>query len=126
MAVMIVNDERLGSKLNSGARNSVADTDWLIRNEQLRQLAPVECVEGIDSFQLTAHGVGAFHMRNAFGQLVDVQACIVDGVYIRSRLDESTHGKPGLRTQRGPLRCHIVLVVIPFRTEGGGGPKVAA
>jgi hypothetical protein len=78
-AMTEVADERWPVKLDSGARYSVAGTDWMMRGEQLREAPPVDVVECIGGFVLDAIGVWAFQMRNVFGQLVGIKACIFDG-----------------------------------------------
>jgi hypothetical protein len=78
-AMTEVADERWPVKLDSGARYSVAGTDWMMRGEQLREAPPVDVVECIGGFVLDAIGAWAFQMRNVFGQLVGIKACIFDG-----------------------------------------------
>ncbi|GMF48908.1 unnamed protein product [Phytophthora fragariaefolia] len=78
-ATIYVGNERLDVKLDSGAQYAVAGTDWMIRGEKLKNPVPVDCVEGIGGFLLDLIGVWAFHTWNAFGQLVEVRVCIVDG-----------------------------------------------
>nr|KAE8917753.1 hypothetical protein PF009_g31927 [Phytophthora fragariae] len=54
---MDVEGERLPVKLDSGARYSVAGTDWMLRGERARRPPPVEMVEGIGGFMLDVIGV---------------------------------------------------------------------
>ncbi|KAE9022944.1 hypothetical protein PR001_g13032 [Phytophthora rubi] len=130
-ATVLVDEERVAIKLDSGARYSVAGTDWMQRGERLRKAAPVECVEGIGGFPLNVLGVWAFTMRNAYGQVVELEACIIEGC-----ADEFLVGVDFLRQHRATMdfECnevkyfdHDKLVIIPFRTEDDeGGAKVAA
>ncbi|KAL4172067.1 hypothetical protein KRP22_007241 [Phytophthora ramorum] len=130
-AEMVVDGERVQVKLDSGARYSVAGTDWMQRGERVRQAAPVECVEGIGGFLLDVLGVWTFCMRNAYGQLVQVKACIIEGC-----TDEFLIGVDFMRRHRAMLDFernevryfdHNAQVVIPFRTSvGDGDTKVAA
>ncbi|KAE9176263.1 hypothetical protein PF005_g25037 [Phytophthora fragariae] len=129
---------------NPGMRNewrssSTAEQDTRSRaptgcnggGERLRKDAPVECVEGIGGFRLNVLGVWAFTMRNAYGQVVELEACIIEGC-----ADEFLVGVDFLRQHRATMdfECnevkyfdHDKLVIIPFRTEDDeGGAKVAA
>ncbi|KAE8994224.1 hypothetical protein PR001_g12776 [Phytophthora rubi] len=129
-ATMMVDEERVAIKLDSGARYSVAGTDWMQRGERLRKDAPVECVEGIGGFRLNVLGVWAFTMRNAYGQVVELEAYIIEGC-----ADEFLVGVDFLRQHRASMDfdCnevkyfdHDKLIIIPFRTEDDeGGAKVA-
>ncbi|KAE9005301.1 hypothetical protein PF011_g12098 [Phytophthora fragariae] len=129
-ASMMVDEERVAIKLDSGARYSVAGTDWMQRGERLRKDAPVECVKGIGGFRLNVLGVWAFTMRNAYGQVVELEACIIEGC-----ADEFLVGVDFLRQHRASMdfNCNEVkyfdhgkLIIIPFRTEDDeGGAKVA-
>ncbi|KAE8893178.1 hypothetical protein PF007_g5544 [Phytophthora fragariae] len=51
----------------------------MTRGDKQQRRAPVDYVEGIGSFLLDVLGVWSFKMYNVFGQLVEVQACIVEG-----------------------------------------------
>ncbi|KAE8954940.1 hypothetical protein PF011_g31937 [Phytophthora fragariae] len=122
---MDVDGERVHVKVDSGARYSVAGTDWMLRGERCRRAAPVECVEGIGGFLLGVLGVWTFSMRNAYGQLVQVDACIIDGC-----TDEFLIGVDFMRQHRAMLdfeRNEVryfernTQVVIPFRTSEGNG-----
>ncbi|KAE8893257.1 hypothetical protein PF003_g22452 [Phytophthora fragariae] len=124
-ALMDVDGERVHVKLDSGARYSVAGTDWMLRGERCRRAAPVECVEGIGGFLLDVLGVWTFSMRNAYGWLVQVDACIIDGC-----TDEFLIGVDFMRQHRAMLdfeRNEVryfernTQVVIPFRTSEGNG-----
>lgn len=79
-AAMLINGERHGVKLDSGARYSIAGTKWMMRGERLRKEPPVDFVQGIGGFLLDVLGVWAFKMYNTYGQVVLVEACIVDTV----------------------------------------------
>ncbi|ETK71353.1 hypothetical protein L915_21394, partial [Phytophthora nicotianae] len=130
-ALMAVDNERWPVKLDSGARYSVAGTDWMQRGERLRKTAPVEHVEGIGGFLLDVIGVWAFTMRNAFGQTVEVEACIIDECTDEFLIgvDFMRSHKANMDFARNEVRycAHNTEVVIPFRTEGTDGEaKVAA
>lgn len=130
-AMMQVDSERRAVKLDSGARYSIAGTDWMKLGERKRGNAPVDFVEGIGGFLLDVLGVWTFTMRNAFGQVVQIDACIVDGC-----TDEFLVGVDFMKRHRATMdfsRNEIrydaqgSMVVIPFRTEDeDGGVKVAA
>uniref|UniRef100_H3GNB0 CCHC-type domain-containing protein n=1 Tax=Phytophthora ramorum TaxID=164328 RepID=H3GNB0_PHYRM len=130
-AEMVVDGERVQVKLNSGARYSVAGTDWMQRGERVRQAAPVECVEGIGGFLLDVLGVWTFCIRKAYGQLVQVKACIIEGCTDEFRIGVGfmRRHRAMLDFERNEVRYfdHNVQVVIPFRTSvGDGDTKVAA
>ncbi|KAE8983282.1 hypothetical protein PF005_g23143 [Phytophthora fragariae] len=130
-ATMTVDDERVAIKLDSGARYSVAGTNWMQKGERLSKEAPVDRIEGIGGFLLDVVGVWAFTMRNAYGQVVEVEACVIEGC-----ADEFLVGVDFMRRHQANLdfACnevryfdHNELMVIPFRTVGvGGDAKVAA
>jgi hypothetical protein len=130
-ATMDVEGERLPVKLDSGARYSVAGTDWMLRGERALRPAPVDVVEGIGGFTLDVLGVWTFNMRNAFGQAVSVEACIIDGC-----TDEFLVGVDFLQRHKATMDFaknevrydeKEQQVVMPFRTESGdGSAKVAA
>ncbi|KAE8971594.1 hypothetical protein PR001_g26841, partial [Phytophthora rubi] len=128
---MDVEGERLPVKLDSGARYSVAGTDWMLRGERARRPPPVEVVEGIGGFMLDVIGVWTFHMRNAYGQAVIVEACIIDGCTDEFLIgvDFLQHHKAVMDFEKNEVRYDEKQqqVVIPFRTDtGGNGAKVAA
>lgn len=130
-AAMIVNGERCCVKLDSGARYSVAGTKWMMRGERLQKTAPVDFVEGIGGFLLDVLGVWSFKMHNAYGQVVLVEACIVEGC-----VDEFLVGVDFMKQHQALMdfsRNEVRYddkgehVVIPFRTDGDDGDaKVAA
>jgi hypothetical protein len=130
-AAMDVEGERLPVKLDSGARYSVAGTDWMRRGERARRPAPVDVVEGIGGFTLDVLGVWTFNMRNAFGQAVTVEACIIDDCTdeFLVGVDFLQHHKATMNFEKNEVRYDEKeqQVVIPFRTDtGDGGAKVAA
>jgi hypothetical protein len=130
-ATMDVEGEGLPVKLDSGARYSVAGTDWMLRGERARRPAPVDVVEGIGGFSLDVLGVWTFNMRNAFGQAVTVEACIIDGCTdeFLVGVDFLQHHKATMDSAKNEVRYDEKeqQVFIPFRTESGdGSAKVAA
>jgi hypothetical protein len=130
-ATMEVEGERLPVKLDSGARYSVAGTDWMLRGERVRRPAPVDVVEGIGGFVLNVVGVWAFEMRNVYGQAVTVEACIIDGCTdeFLVGVDFLQRHKAMMDFDRNEVRYHErqQQVIIPFRTDAGdGAARVAA
>jgi hypothetical protein len=92
---------------------------------------PVDVVEGIGGFTLDVLGVWTFNMRNAFGQAVTVEACIIDGCTdeFLVGVDFFQHHKATMDFEKNEVRYgeKEQQVVIPFRTDtGDGGAKVAA
>ncbi|KAI9996298.1 hypothetical protein PInf_013681 [Phytophthora infestans] len=120
--LMDVEGERWPVKWDSGARYSVAGTDWMMRGERTRRLAPVDVVEGIGGFLLDVIGVWTFEMRNSFGQTVTIEACIIDGCTdeFLVGVEFLKHDKAVLDFKRNEVRYdeRKGKVVIPFRTEG--------
>uniref|UniRef100_H3H6R6 Uncharacterized protein n=1 Tax=Phytophthora ramorum TaxID=164328 RepID=H3H6R6_PHYRM len=130
-ATMDVEGERLPVKLDSGARYLVAGTEWMLRGERMRRPAPVDVVEGIGGFMLDVIGVWTFHMRNAYGQAVTVEACIIDGCTdeFLVGVDFLQHHKATMDFEKNEVRYdeRQQQVVIPFRTDtSDGGARVAA
>ncbi|GMF38697.1 unnamed protein product [Phytophthora fragariaefolia] len=78
-AMMLVNGTTRCVKIDSGARYSVAGTDWMTRGECKTMDAPVTYIEGIGGFLLDVLSVWTFDMVNAYRQAVTIDACIVDG-----------------------------------------------
>ncbi|GMF48352.1 unnamed protein product [Phytophthora fragariaefolia] len=78
-ASMLVDEMTQHVKIDSGARNSVTGTDWMMRGEQKQVDAPVMYIHGIDGFLLDVLGVWTFSMVNGYGQKVTVDACIIEG-----------------------------------------------
>ncbi|POM59836.1 putative Transposase [Phytophthora palmivora] len=72
-AMMYVDGERLAVKLDSGARYTIAGTEWVRRGKRRCCAAPVDFIEGIGGFLLDVVGVWTFTMRNTFGQVVDTE-----------------------------------------------------
>jgi hypothetical protein len=124
-ATMHVEGERLSVKLDSDVRYSVAGTDWMLRGERARRPAPVDVVEGIGGFTLDVFGVWTFNMRNAFGQAVTVEACIIDGCTdeFLVGVDFLPHHKATMEYEKNEVRYieKQHQVVIPFRTDTGDG-----
>lgn len=120
-AYMVVAGERRSVKLDSGARYSVAGTDWMLFGDKLPGVSPVDYVEGIGGFLLDVVGVWRFEMISAFGEIVRVDACIVDGCtsefllgvdFMREQEATMDFSKNELRYSE-PGRS----IVIPFRTS---------
>ncbi|KAG3011565.1 hypothetical protein PC123_g15611 [Phytophthora cactorum] len=130
-ATMDVEGERLPVKLDSGARYSVAGTDWMLRGERSRQPSPVDVVEGIGGFLLDVIGVWTFQMRNTFGQVVTASACIIDvcmGKFLVG-VDFMQQPKAIMDFEQNEVRYEDARerVVIPFRTDANDGDaKIAA
>ncbi|GMF46675.1 unnamed protein product [Phytophthora fragariaefolia] len=126
-ATIYVGNERLDVKLDSGAGYSVAGTDWMMRGKRLKKPAPVDCAEDIGGFLLNVIGVWTFHMRNAFGQLVEVRACIVDGCTdeVLIGVDFLSQHQTNIDFERNEVRYSekVTTVVIPCRTENEGSAK---
>ncbi|KAE9271737.1 hypothetical protein PF008_g30271 [Phytophthora fragariae] len=59
-------------KLDSGARYTVAGTDWMQYGDRVARAAPVDYVEGIGGFLLDVVGVWEFSLRNIFGEVIRV------------------------------------------------------
>ncbi|KAE9346468.1 hypothetical protein PR003_g7426 [Phytophthora rubi] len=119
-AAMMIDGVQQYVKIDSGARYSVAGTDWMTRGEKHHADAPVMYVEGIGGFLLDVLGVWTFSMTNVYGQTVTIDACIVEGC-----TDEFLVGVDFLERHRAtvdfdrgevryPERNHEVI--IPFRT----------
>ncbi|OWZ16768.1 hypothetical protein PHMEG_0009390 [Phytophthora megakarya] len=130
-AEVLVDGMRRHVKIDSGARYSVAGTDWMLRGERKRGDAPVECVEGIGGFLLDVLGVWAFDMVNVYGQNVKVEACIVEGCTSEFLMgvDFLERHRAIMDFDRGEVRYDERghEVIIPFRTtDEKDDPKVAA
>ncbi|KAI9996970.1 hypothetical protein PInf_000268 [Phytophthora infestans] len=63
-------------KLDSGARYTIAGTDWMEFGDRIDMEAPVDYVEGIGGFLLDVVGVWRFSLSNVFGEIISVDACI--------------------------------------------------
>ncbi|KAE9272854.1 hypothetical protein PR003_g30075 [Phytophthora rubi] len=121
-AIMEVAGTRRHVKLDSGARYTMAGTDWMQYGDRVARAAPVDYVEGIGGFLLDVVGVWEFSMRNIFGEVIRVEACIVSGC-----TDEFLLGVDFMRGhgammdfERNEVRYTTAgrAVVIPFRTHG--------
>ncbi|OWZ06163.1 hypothetical protein PHMEG_00021619 [Phytophthora megakarya] len=129
-ATVWVDGQRQSVKIDSGARYSVAGTDWILRGERLTQRAPVDHVEGIGGLALDVLGVWSFEVVNVFGQTVSLIACILDGC-----TDEFLIGVDFLERHRATIDFEGSElrysesrqdVVIPFRTDDGqNGSRLA-
>jgi len=118
-------------KLDSGARYTMAGTDWTAWGDKSAEPAPIDSVEGIGGFMLDLLGVWTFDMTNVFGQAVRVQACIVEGCTNAFRLgvDFLREHRATMDFDKNEVRYDEdeKLVVIPFRTFAGvGSGKVEA
>ncbi|KAE8980862.1 hypothetical protein PR002_g23987 [Phytophthora rubi] len=130
-ALMTVAGGKHHVKLDSGARYTVAGTDWMTRGDKQQRRAPVDYVEGIGGFLLDVLGVWSFKMYNVFGQLVKVQACIVEGCtsefllgvdFMKAHEATMDFSKNEIRYAKDGKK-----VVIPFKTfDKGGRSRIAA
>ncbi|KAE8984252.1 hypothetical protein PF011_g20850 [Phytophthora fragariae] len=130
-ALMTVAGGKHHVKLDSGARYTVAGTDWMTRGDKQQRRAPVDYVEGIGGFLLDVLGVWSFKMYNVFGQLVKVQACIVEGCtsefllgvdFMKAHKATMDFSKNEIRYAKDGKK-----VVIPFKTfDKGGRSRIAA
>ncbi|KAE9085333.1 hypothetical protein PF010_g20496 [Phytophthora fragariae] len=93
---MEVASTRRGVKLDSGARYSVAGTEWIAYGDRVSGKTPVDFVEGIGGFLLDVVGVWKFEMRTPFADVVNVEACIVKGCTGEFLLCVSHSSFPGL------------------------------
>ncbi|KAE9346547.1 hypothetical protein PR003_g7368 [Phytophthora rubi] len=129
-ALMTVAGGKHHVKLDSGARYTVAGTDWMTRGDKQQRRAPVDYVEGIGSFLLDVQGVWSFKMYNVFGQLVEVQVCIVEGCtsefllgvdFMKAHEATMDFSKNEIRYAKDGRK-----VVIPFKTfDKGGKSRIA-
>ncbi|GMF55255.1 unnamed protein product [Phytophthora fragariaefolia] len=110
-----------GDKLDTGARYTIAGTDWTQKGERKRGAAPVDFVEGIGGFLLDVLGVWTFTMHNTFAQVVPVDAGSVDGCTDEFFIgvDFMKRHKASLDFDRSEVRSDEKwrMVVIPFRTN---------
>lgn len=121
-------------KLDSCARYTVAGTAWMQYGDRLKTEAPVNYVEGIGGFLLDVIGVWRFQFRTVFGELVCVEACIVDGCDDEFLLGVDFLKEHGAKLdfERNELvyRAKERRVVIPFRTDevdgGDNRARIAA
>ncbi|GMF33950.1 unnamed protein product [Phytophthora fragariaefolia] len=119
-ATMLVDEMTQHVKIDSGARYSVAGTDWMMRGERKQVDASVMYIEGIGGVLLDALGVWTFSMLNVYGQKVTVDACIIEGC-----TNEFLVGVDILDGHRATMDferkvvCYDEIghkVIIPFRT----------
>ncbi|KAE9170053.1 hypothetical protein PF005_g27710 [Phytophthora fragariae] len=119
-AAMLVDGTQQLVKIESGARYSVAGTDWMARGERKRVDAPVAYVEGIGGFLLDVLGVWTFDMVNVYGQKVTIEACIIEGCTSEFLLGVDFLGgrRATMDFDRGEVRYaeRGQDVIIPFRT----------
>ncbi|KAE9226437.1 hypothetical protein PF004_g11636 [Phytophthora fragariae] len=130
-ATVEVNGARRQIKLDSCARYTVAGTEWMKHGDKVECEAPVDFVEGIGGFLLDVVGVWRFSMRSVFGELIELDACIVDGC-----VDEFLLGVDFMKAHgavmdfdKSEVRYYEAgrAVVLPFETyEDDGGARVAA
>ncbi|GMF48955.1 unnamed protein product [Phytophthora fragariaefolia] len=129
-ATMLVDEMTQHVKIDSGARYSVAGTDWMMRGERKQVDAPVMYIEGIGGFLLDVLGVWTFSMVNVYGQKVTVDARIIEG-----STNEFLVGVDFLDGHRATMdferrevrydeRGH--KVIIPFRTTEVRGDSMTA
>ncbi|KAE9188891.1 hypothetical protein PF004_g22370 [Phytophthora fragariae] len=112
-------------KLDSGARFTVAGTEWMQYGDRVDRAVPVDYVEGIGGFLLDVVGVWRFELQSVFGEAISVEACIVKGC-----TDEFLLGVDFMRTRGATMDFENSevryskggrSVVIPFRTYDGAG-----
>ncbi|OWZ08712.1 LOW QUALITY PROTEIN: hypothetical protein PHMEG_00018702 [Phytophthora megakarya] len=130
-ALMEVNGEKRRVKLDSGARYTIAGTDWMNHGDRVSVDAPVDFVEGIGGFLLDIVGVWRFTFETVFGEALIVDACVVSGCE-----DEFLLGVDFMRTKGATMDFEKQeirygddgrTVVIPYRTyDAEGGAKIAA
>jgi hypothetical protein len=130
-ATMELSGVRRRVKLDSGARYTIAGTDWMQHGDRVARDAPVDYVEGIGGFLLDVVGVWRFIMRTVFDEVIHVDACIVAGCTDEFLLGVDFMKERGatMDFERSEVHYHTAgrAVVIPFRTyDDTGGAKVAA
>jgi hypothetical protein len=107
-------------KLDTGARYTVAGTDWMKLGDRQLGAPPVDVIEGIGGFQMDVIGVWRFELLNVFGQTVVVNACIIDGCTTEFLIgsDFLVHHKAEMDFNRHEVRYtdHQQQVVLPFKT----------
>ncbi|GMF37882.1 unnamed protein product [Phytophthora fragariaefolia] len=136
-AMMLVDGTTQCVKMDSGARYSVADTDWMTRSERKTMGSPVAYIEGIGGFLLDVLGVWTFDMVNAYGQAVGIDSCIIDGctddfwwssIFLKNTdppwisTVARMAGATNLRTRA--VRLVEVAIAAPDGEEGGFLPTV--
>ncbi|OWZ11417.1 hypothetical protein PHMEG_00015563 [Phytophthora megakarya] len=119
-ATMLVDGKRQAVKIDSGARFTVAGTDWMLRGERVNIKSPVDFIEGIGGFLLDVVGVWRFSMKNVFGQWVTLDACIIDGCSHEFLIgvDFLEHRQANIDFKKNEVRYDVQgeRVIIPFRT----------
>ncbi|KAE9008012.1 hypothetical protein PR001_g16815 [Phytophthora rubi] len=130
-ACMEVAGERRNVKLDSGARYTVAGTEWMALGDRVSDTAPVDCVEGIGGFLLDVVGVWRFELTNIFGELVRVDACIINGCTDEFLLGVDFMREHGANMDfaKNEMKYESAgrVIVIPFRTfDGDNRGKVEA
>ncbi|KAE9143392.1 hypothetical protein PF006_g11578 [Phytophthora fragariae] len=113
-------------KLDSGARYSVAGTEWMARGKRVHGRAPVQQIEGIGGFRQKVLGLWVFNMHNVYGQRVCVEACVIEGVSNEFLLGvdfmQKHRANLDYETNEVRYRSNEQDVIIPFQTfdENGG------
>ncbi|ETM42697.1 hypothetical protein L914_11705 [Phytophthora nicotianae] len=105
--------------------------DWLQYGDRVTCEAPVDYVEGIGGFLLNVVGVWRFELRSVFDEVIQVDACIVEGCTEEFLLGVDFMQAKGatMDFHRNEVRYHTAgrLVVVPFRTDiESGGAQIAA
>ncbi|KAG3147644.1 hypothetical protein PC116_g25164 [Phytophthora cactorum] len=118
-------------KLDSYTRYTIADTDWMLYGDRVMCEAPVDYVEGIGGFLLDVVGVWQFELRSVFDEVIQIDACIVDGCTDEFPLGVDFMQAKGatIDFDRNKVRYRAAkqIVVIPFRTDtSSGGARIAA
>lgn len=113
-------------KLDTGARYTVAGTDWMRFGDRRPCVAPVDVVEGIGGFQLDVIGVWRFVFQNVFGQEITIDACIISGCTTEFLVGSDFFVQHGAEMD---FRKHEMRfterkreVIVPFRTFQDDGP----
>ncbi|OWY92175.1 hypothetical protein PHMEG_00038929 [Phytophthora megakarya] len=130
-AVMDVSGARRTVKFDSGARYTVAGTNWMEYGDRVSCTTPVDFVEGIGGLLLDVIGVWRFVMLNVFGETVTVDACIVQGCneefLIGVDFMKSHEAVMDFKQNELRYRNDERTGVIPFRTfEGPTNGRIAA
>ncbi|GMF57765.1 unnamed protein product [Phytophthora fragariaefolia] len=128
-ATVDVGGARRQIKLDSCARFIVAGTGWMKHGDEVEREAPVGFVEGIGGFLLDVVGVWRFSLRSVFGEIIEIDACIVEGDeelllgvdFMKCHGAVMDFGKNEVRYREAER-----VVVLPFQTfEPEGGARVA-
>lgn len=78
-AVVTVKGTHRAIKIDTGARYTIAGTNWMSVGTKLRKKAPAQLAEGIGGFELKILGVWEFNATTVYGQKIQVEACVVEG-----------------------------------------------